>query len=80
MSKKVTVKLNRAGVRELLKSPEIAEACKAQADAVADRAGDGYAVEQRDYPERTRYVVSAETDEARRDNLKNNTLLKALGV
>lgn len=77
---KLTVKLNSQGVRELLKSQEIADACREQADAVAGRAGEGYSVEQRDYPERTGYVVSAETDEARRDNLKNNTLLKALGV
>ena len=77
---KITVKLNSQGVRELLKSQAIADACREQADAVAGRAGEGYSVEQRDYPERTGYVVSAETDEARTDNLKNNTLLKALGV
>ena len=77
---KLTVKLNSQGVRELLKSQAIADACREQADAVARRAGEGYSVEQRDYPERTGYVVSAETDEARSDNLKNNTLLKALGV
>lgn len=77
---KFTVKLNSQGVRELLKSQAIANACREQADAVAGRAGEGYSVEQRDYPERTGFVVSAETDEARRDNLKNNTLLKALGV
>lgn len=77
---KLTVKLNSQGVRELLKSQAIADACREQAEAVAGRAGEGYSVEQRDYPERTGYVVSAETDEARRDNLKNNTLLKALGV
>ena len=76
----ITVKLNSQGVRELLKSQAIADACREQADAVAGRAGEGYSVEQRDYPERTGYVVSAETDEARTDNLKNNTLLKALGV
>lgn len=80
MSKKITVKLNSAGIQELLKSPEIAAACKEQAEAVASRAGDGYEVEERSYAERTGYVVSAETDEARRDNMKNNTLLKALGV
>lgn len=77
---KVKIKLNSQGVRELLKSPEIASACEEQARAVAARAGSGYEVEQRNYPERTGFVVSAETDEARRDNLKNNTLLKALGV
>lgn len=77
---KVKIKLNKMGVRSLLKSAEIAAACKEQADAVAGRAGEGYSVEQRNYPERTGYVVSAETPEARLDNLKHNTLLKALGI
>lgn len=76
----VKIVLNSPGIRELLKSAEIAEVCKEQADAVAGRAGEGYVVEQRNYPERTGYVVSTETYEAVRDNLKNNTLLKALGV
>lgn len=80
MSKTVIIKLNSQGVQELLKSAAIASACREQAKAVAGRAGDGYEVEERNYPERTGYVVSAEADEARRDNLKNNTLLKALGV
>lgn len=77
---KVKVELNSAGVRELLKSPEVMQACKEQADKVAQRAGDGYKVEQRSYPERTGYAVVAGTPEAKRDNLKNNTLQKALGV
>lgn len=79
-NKNVQIVLNSAGVRELLKSDAIAAACKEQADAVAARAGDGYIVEQRNYPERTGYAVTAETDEARRDNYNHNTLLKALGV
>ena len=39
---KVRVVLNRRGVRELLKSDAVAGACKAQADAIRDRCGDGY--------------------------------------
>lgn len=80
MSKNVEIKLNSAGIQELLKSSGIAATCEAQASAVASRAGEGYVVEQRNYPERTGYVVKADTAEAVNDNLKNNTLLKALGV
>lgn len=80
MSEKMKIELNELGVRELLKSSEISAVCKAQADAVAARAGDGYSVEEREYLERIGYVVSAETEEARHDNMKHNTLLKALGV
>ena len=77
---KIKIVLNRKGVRELLKSQPIADACGEQAEQVKARAGEGYEVRQRNYPERTGYAVIAETDEAKRDNLKNNTLLKALGV
>ncbi|SDZ88103.1 hypothetical protein SAMN02745687_00919 [Lachnospiraceae bacterium NK3A20] len=77
---KVKIKLNKSEVRGLLKSPEIAASCKEQADAVAGRAGEGYSVEQRNYPERTGYVVSAESKEAGLDNMRHNTLLKALGI
>lgn len=77
---KMEIKLNSDGIQELLKSREIASVCEEQAKAVAGRAGDGYTVQQRNYQERTGYAVIAETEEAYRDNLKNNTLLKALGV
>lgn len=77
---KIKIVLNRKGVRELLKSQPIADACKEQAEAVEGKAGEGYEVRKRNYPERTGYIVVAETDEAKQDNLKNNTLLKALGV
>lgn len=80
MSNSVEIKLNSDGVRELLKSSGIATACKEQAEAIARRAGDGYSVSKRTYPERTGYVVTADTQEARSDNLENNTLAKALGV
>lgn len=42
------------------------------------RCGEGYEMERRTYPERTGYVVRAATDQAKHDNLKNNTLEKAL--
>ena len=78
--KNVKVILKRKGVRELLKSPEILAACHEAAEGVAGRAGDGYEVS--DYPNgRTRANASVRpaTAKAYRDNMKNNTLLKALG-
>lgn len=81
MSKSIVdLKLNSDGIQELLKSDAIASTCKEQADAIAERAGEGYEVTSRQYPERTAYAVSAVTKEARQDNLKNNTLLKAIGA
>lgn len=75
---KVKFKLNRSGVRALLKSDEMSAVCQQYASRVQGRCGDGYEIARRDYPERTGYVVRAATYQARQDNLKNNTLLKAV--
>lgn len=76
---KVKIVLNDAGVRELLKSSEISEACRSAATGVQARAGEEYILEERNYPERTGWAVRPGTVAAHRDNLKNNTLLKAIG-
>lgn len=79
MSKKVEVELNSAGIQELLKSAEIEAICREYADQVRDRAGDGYEVNTQVGKTRVNAMVFAASGEAARDNLKNNTLLKALG-
>lgn len=78
MSKNVKIELNRAGVRALLKSSEMQGLLLDHAEAIAGRAGDGYAAESAVLG--TRAVASAYTEnpDAMRDNLKNNTLLKAV--
>ena len=75
---KFHVELNPEGVRELLKSPEMASICQGHARAIASRAGSGYDVSL--YTGRTRVNASVFTarEEAMRDNYKNNTLLKAV--
>lgn len=79
MSKKVKIKLNPAGVRELLKSAPIAGACDEQAQVIRGKAGEGFEVQKRTYPERTGAAVVAVSSEARKRNYKENTLLKAMG-
>ena len=78
MSGKVRVELNEKGVRELLQSSEMAAICQEYAQAIANRAGQGYASDT--YLTRTRVVASAytATAEAYNDNKKHNTLLKAV--
>ena len=76
---KVKFELNRAGVRALLKSGEMANICKEHADRVRGAAGDGYEVTTYTGRNRVNASVHAETYEARKDNYENNTLLKALG-
>lgn len=70
--------LNKEGVRELMKSDEMREICSSHAAQVQQRAGTGYIAEDRSYPERAGAAVRADTFEARKDNLENNTLLKSL--
>lgn len=80
MSKKCHVVLNSAGIRELLKSSEIQSVLNETAETVARRAGEGYeAVPGTLGKTRANVRVQAATKEANKDNLENNTLLKALG-
>lgn len=71
-------KLKKAGVRELLKSGEMQAICMERARGVQAAAGDGYIAEPRNYPERSGAAVRVDSGDAYYDNLKNNTLLKAL--
>lgn len=75
---KVHIELNRDGVRELLKSPEMMAICASEAQAIAGRAGTGYEVSTYTGKTRVNASVITATEEAMRDNYKNNTLLKAV--
>ncbi len=76
---KVDFKLNRAGVRELLRSREAAAVVLPYANAIRNRAGSGYEVTTFTGVNRVNASVHAETYEARKDNYDHNTLLKSLG-
>ena len=76
---KVKFKLNRAGVRELMKSQEMLDICTEYATDIRNRAGDGYEVTQYTGKNRANASVFAATKEASKDNYENNTLLKSLG-
>lgn len=71
-------KLNSSGVQELLKSPEMQSILASYANQVAAKAGDGYEARYHVGKKRAYANVYAETAEAKRDNLDNNTLLKSL--
>lgn len=76
---KVKVVLNRQGVSELLKSQEAMNVCREYAEKIRDRAGAGYEVNTYVGKTRVNAMVYADTYEARLDNYRNNTLLKARG-
>lgn len=79
MAKIVKIKLNRAGVRRLLRSSEMKAICSEHAAEIAARCGEGYATDAVTMPTRAIATVYPKTAQARRDNHKNNTIEKALG-
>ncbi len=77
MSKsRVTFKLNKKGVAELMKRSEIQQICVGYATRMQQLAGPGYEVETRNYPERSGAALYPGNMRAYNDNLKNNTLEK----
>ena len=76
---RVQIKLNSAGVRALLKSPEMKSIVEELATNVANNAGEGFEKEVKTAQTRVYAHIHAETPEAYYKNNKHNTLLKALG-
>lgn len=76
---KVKIELNRDGVRQLLRSQEMQDICKQEAQTIANSCGDGYGVDSYTGKNRCNAMVWADTWGAKRDNLENNTLIKAIG-
>lgn len=75
---KMKFKLNRSGVAALMKSNQMQGVLEEKATGVRNRAGEGY--KQDIYVGKTRAnaMVYAGTYQAKKDNMKNNTLLKAV--
>lgn len=75
---KYKIKLNSAGVRALLKSAEMQNLLRERANDIANAAGSGYTTDVYIGTNRANAGVFASSPEAMRDNLKNNSLLKAV--
>lgn len=75
---KVKVVLNKDGVRELLQSDEMMNVCEEYANQALSRLGDGYTVSSVKGKQRAIASVYAESFKAKKENLENNTILKAL--
>ena len=78
MSSKIRIELNREGVRQLLRSPEMEQICLDHANGALRRLGEGYSVSSMVGKNRVNAEISADTREARAENARNNTILKAL--
>lgn len=77
---KVTkIELNKDGIKELLTSEEVTNMLKGYADSARQKLGDGYEVTTyQNGKTRANASIHAVTTEAYKDNLENNTLLKAV--
>lgn len=70
--------LNRAGVRALMQSEEMQSILKDKADSALNSLGEGYKSDIHVGKNRANAMVYADTYQAKRDNLKNNSILKAV--
>lgn len=74
----IEFELNRAGVRELMKSAQMQEIVSSYANSARSRLGDGYGTDT--YVGRTRVnaMVYADSVPAKIENSRSNSLLKAV--
>lgn len=75
------IKWNDKGFKALRQDPAVQADMSRRAEAVAAAAGEGYeARHPTQYPERDRAAVITATHQARSDNARNMTLVKALNA
>jgi hypothetical protein len=70
--------LNRAGVRQLMQSTEMQSILKDKANNALNSLGEGYKSDIYVGKNRANAMVYADTYQAKRENLKHNTILKAV--
>lgn len=75
---KVRFELNREGVRELLRSKEMMDVCQEYANNALGKLGDGYEVTTHTGSNRVNAEVAAVTYAAKKENLSDNTIIKAV--
>lgn len=75
---KIKIELNSAGIREFLRGGEVSACLETVASGVAAKCGDGYETDVYMTPGRAVSSVYTDGADAARDNIENNTLLKAV--
>lgn len=75
---KVKFELNRSGVASLMKSANMQKVLTGYATGIRNRSGSGYEQDIHVGKNRANARVWASTQQARSDNLKNNSLLKSV--
>lgn len=75
---KVKFELNREGVRDLLRSKEMMNVCQEYANNALGKLGDGYEVTTHTGTNRVNAEVAAVTAAAKKENLSDNSIIKAV--
>ena len=78
MGKNLRIDINDAGLQALMKSPEMDSFLKENAARIAGACGKGYDYNALMGRKRATARVFTETRAAARDNMQNNTILKAV--
>lgn len=73
------IELNSNGIKQLLRSSEMMGVCKELAAGIQKKCGSGYEMDTYTGSGRVNASVFASDASAKKDNAKNNTILKALG-
>ena len=71
-------KLDRTGVRNLMKSDDMQAVVKEYADEALGRLGSGYAVDVKKGKNRVNAAIYPASGKAKHDNYAHNTILKAV--
>lgn len=79
MAQQVKIKLNSAGVKELLRSPGVQGDLRRRANAVAAAAGPGHVVHSETGRSRARAEVVTDTFEAMAREARDRNLTRAVG-
>lgn len=75
---KVNIKLNGAGIRSLLKSSEVARACRSEAERISSQSEGNYNILKRTYQKRAGYVVRPADVKTARRNKDKKSMLKGV--
>lgn len=75
---KFKFELNRAGVRELMRSDAMKDIVSSHAKSAQQRLGSGYATDSYVGKNRVNAMVFADTEQAVNENSETNSLLKAV--
>lgn len=80
MATSVRIKLDHAGIQELLNSSELAQVCEEKAQQISATAGDGFEVGEERHGSRVWFTVYTESEEAKAAEAESHALSRAVSA